>query len=294
MEDFNALASSLAAGVVDVRGCLILSRDGLVLGAYPSQAETQTKPAWLRFATMGDPERGFAQFGTETWCYVRRGPYAAFAVTGPAARPGLVIDHIEQALLAAEETRGKLEGVRGESVATPIVPTARPRTPLHAERPLEEPLVIRTDAPLGTSAGVGGAMAPAPADPTGSGDRDPELAHEAVGSDPLAVPCGPTGSAEEGPEATSDLIEAAAAAGELDPTVPGPPFVAGEPAEPEGSAPGDPAGSEEPPGVRSGGVWATDEEVDEVDRFSLTREFGQLLQDDGPGADGYATRDRRT
>jgi predicted regulator of Ras-like GTPase activity (Roadblock/LC7/MglB family) len=30
MEDFNGLAASLAAGVSDVRGCLILSRDGLV------------------------------------------------------------------------------------------------------------------------------------------------------------------------------------------------------------------------------------------------------------------------
>jgi hypothetical protein len=104
MEDFNALASSLAAGVVDVRGCLILSRDGLVLGAYPSEAETQTKPAWLRFATMGDPERGFAQFGSETWCYVRRGPYAAFAV-GPGARPGWS-STTSAVLLAAEQARG--------------------------------------------------------------------------------------------------------------------------------------------------------------------------------------------
>ena len=90
MEDFNALASSLAQGVGDVRGCLILSRDGLVLGAHPAEAEGVTTPAWVRFAAIGDPERGFAQFGMETWCYVRRGPYAGFALVGPrgAARPG--------------------------------------------------------------------------------------------------------------------------------------------------------------------------------------------------------------
>ena len=90
MEDFNALASSLAQGVGDVRGCLILSRDGLVLGSHPAEAEGVTTPAWVRFAAIGDPERGFAQFGTETWCYVRRGPYAGFAAggAGGAARSG--------------------------------------------------------------------------------------------------------------------------------------------------------------------------------------------------------------
>jgi len=39
LEDFNALAMSLAAGMADVRGCLILSGDGLVLGAHPGEAE---------------------------------------------------------------------------------------------------------------------------------------------------------------------------------------------------------------------------------------------------------------
>jgi len=33
LEDFDALASSLALGLGEVRGCLILSRDGLVLGS---------------------------------------------------------------------------------------------------------------------------------------------------------------------------------------------------------------------------------------------------------------------
>jgi predicted regulator of Ras-like GTPase activity (Roadblock/LC7/MglB family) len=48
LEDFNALASSLAQGVGDVRGCLILSRDGLVLGAHPAEAEDVTTPACAR------------------------------------------------------------------------------------------------------------------------------------------------------------------------------------------------------------------------------------------------------
>jgi hypothetical protein len=265
MEDFNALASSLAAGVVDVRGCLILSRDGLVLGAYPSEAETQTKPAWLRFATMGDPERGFAQFGSETWCYVRRGPYAAFAVTGPAARPGLVIDHIEQALLAAERSRGKLEGIRGEPLTQPVAPTAKPRTPLHAERPLEEPVVITAEASPATVRVDG--IAPPPAGPPGPVDGP--LPMEGIsGSDEAELlqgaPSRPFGSLTVEEEAPSEPLEAAAT-----------------------------AESESAPSPGSGGVWGTSDEGEEIDRFSLSREFGQLLQDEGQGADGYATRDRR-
>ena len=149
MEDFNALASSLAQGVGDVRGCLILSRDGLVLGAHPAEAEGATTPAWVRFAAIGDPERGFAQFGTETWCYVRRGPYAGFALAGPGARPGLVIDHMDQVLLAAEEGRSRHEGLRGtEAVPVAMRPSPSRRSHLHPEHPTSEPLVIEAPAPL--------------------------------------------------------------------------------------------------------------------------------------------------
>jgi hypothetical protein len=105
MEDFDALAAALGAGIADLRGCLILSRDGLVLGGYPDAAEQELKASWLRFAEIGEPERGFVQFGNETWCLVRRGPYGSFAVTGIGVRPGIVIDHMERVLLAADEAR---------------------------------------------------------------------------------------------------------------------------------------------------------------------------------------------
>jgi hypothetical protein len=261
MEDFNALASALAAGVVDVRGCLILSRDGLVLGAYPSEAETQTKPAWLRFATMGDPERGFAQFGTETWCYARRGPYAAFAVAGLGARPGLIIDHIEQVLLAAEQARGKLEGIRSAPIA-PIAPTVKPRTPLHAERPIEEPVLIAAEAePIVTD----GASGPAPTSvgPPGEASSAETEPGPEGGDLAQAVPCGPSEPNALDEDLSAEPIEASMS----------------EPAGPEGAPPS-----------ATAGVWVTSDEGEEVDRFSLSREFGQLLQDDGRGADGYPTR----
>src|SRR5688572_1298392 len=132
MEDFNALAASLGAGIAGVRSCLILSGDGLVLGAHPETAETDARPARIKLAALGEPERGFLQFGTEVWCYVRRGPYAAMTVTGTGIRPGLVIDQMEQVLLAAESARSRRESLKPEAPGSPA-PTTKPRTQLHPE-----------------------------------------------------------------------------------------------------------------------------------------------------------------
>lgn len=125
MEDFRALAARVAARVGELRGCLIVSRDGLLLGSYPDGDEALVKSAWLRFAALGDPEKGFVEFGLETWCYVRRGPYAAFALTGVGARPGLVLDELEACLLRAEELRARSGPVEVPEV--PAVPVSKPR-----------------------------------------------------------------------------------------------------------------------------------------------------------------------
>lgn len=124
--DFNAIASRVAA-LGELRACLILSRDGLILGVFPPRAEPEIRPAWLRVTSLGDPERGFIEFPTETWVFIRRGPYAAFAVGLAGARPGVMLDHLEQALLVAEEGRQRREAVRGPDRQ------GRPRSVLHPE-----------------------------------------------------------------------------------------------------------------------------------------------------------------
>jgi hypothetical protein len=139
MEDFNALAAALGAEADGVRAGLIVSRDGLVLGAHPADAEDVAKPALLHLAQAGDPERGFLQFATETWCYVRRGPYSAFVLATAAARPGLVIDRMERVLLSAEGARSERPPERTQPVAAP---TTKPRTPLHPEPMPEHPVVL--------------------------------------------------------------------------------------------------------------------------------------------------------
>jgi hypothetical protein len=111
MDDYSALAYRIAGGVADVRGCLILSRDGLILGSYPDD-ETAVKPAWVRFASLGDPERSFVEFGDQVWVYVRRPAYGAFAVANAGVRPGLVIDQLEGILTSAEESRSRRETLR--------------------------------------------------------------------------------------------------------------------------------------------------------------------------------------
>src|SRR2546421_860459 len=103
--DFSALASRVAA-FSDVLGCIILSNDGLVLGWFPPGDEDEVKPAWLKFAALGEPERAFMKFSSgEVWAYVSVGPYAAFAVATGKTRPGILLDHLEQALLVAAESR---------------------------------------------------------------------------------------------------------------------------------------------------------------------------------------------
>jgi hypothetical protein len=230
MEDFNALAAALGAGIADVRGCLILSDDGLVLGAHPETAEVDARPARIKLAAIGEPERGFLQFGTEVWCYVRRGPYAALAVTGTAIRPGLVMDQMEQVLLLAEESRARHEGLHlGESPATPAAPSSKPRTPLHPEpRPVDEPVVLTAEL----AAAADRAAQASVAEPPRARPGDPRIV------DPAAEPPAP----ERGPWP--------------------------EPASP-------PQAAQAPP-----------EEGEEVDRFSLAREFSRLLQDDQNPADG--------
>jgi hypothetical protein len=162
MEEFSALAARVAASVVELRGCLILSRDGLVLGAFPEGQDGLVKPAWLRFAVVGEPEKGFVEFGDEIWTYVRRGPYAAFAVSEIGVRPGLLIDQLDQMLHSAEEIRARREALRVPEV--PAAPSGKPRTSLHPEaRPS-----VPTPAPVASPPRTAPEAAPQPA------ERSPE------------------------------------------------------------------------------------------------------------------------
>jgi hypothetical protein len=137
MSDYSALAQRVSLSIAGIRGCLMLSRDGLILGAHPEgEPEADLRAAWVRFAGVGDPERSYVEFPDQIWAFVRRGSYAAFAVAEVDVRPGVLVDTLEQALLSAEQERV----VDREAMRLPEAPSApsgKPRTSLH--RPDRQP-----------------------------------------------------------------------------------------------------------------------------------------------------------
>jgi hypothetical protein len=138
--DFAALASRMAAGLEGVRACLIVSGDGLSLGAYPEKGEPVARGVWERLSAVGDPQRGFMHVGDELWVVARRGWYAALLIASPTVKAGLALDRLESYLRTAEEARireaAELSGMRP---STPEV-SRRLRTPLHREpKPVPPP-----------------------------------------------------------------------------------------------------------------------------------------------------------
>src|SRR4051795_12705645 len=139
MDEYAALAQRVVLTMDDVRGCLVLSRDGMVLGAYPEEDEQAFKPAWLKFVHVGEARRGFVEFSDQLWAYVHRGPYAAFVITGTSVRPGVMLDQLEQAVIAAEEARAKQKEVTLKVPDAAGAPSGRPRTSLHPPADLPGP-----------------------------------------------------------------------------------------------------------------------------------------------------------
>jgi len=205
MDDFSALALRVALGVGDVPGCLILSRDGLVLGSYPEGDNGRVKQAWLRFAALGNAERGFIELTDQIWVYAHRGPYAAFAVADISVRPGLLLDMLEQALLEAEESRTKREGLRHPECAQ--APVGKLRTAMHpsADRPQ---IVAESVTTVAAAEAAPALAAEAPGEPArgdaGTSQPAPEPELEAPSDLPEPAPTGRKEPAED--EAEVDRV----------------------------------------------------------------------------------------
>ena len=95
MDSDPSLLAARASRRADLKGCVILSRDGLVLGAHPEEAAQMLVPARVRLASLGFPKRAFVQFEEEMWAFVRGRAYSAFAVAAPTALPGLLLDLLD-------------------------------------------------------------------------------------------------------------------------------------------------------------------------------------------------------
>ena len=133
--DFAALTQAVVAGLSNVRSCLIVSRDGLALGASPATEEGRSLDVWTRIAALGDVERGFVTVRDEVWVFCRRGAYGSVAIADSSSRPGVILDTLDQMILMAEEARVRKEGLRLPERETAPADTPRgPRTLLHKDR----------------------------------------------------------------------------------------------------------------------------------------------------------------
>ena len=213
MDDYSALAQRIGVTVSGVRGSLILSRDGLVLGSFPENDEGPAKSAWLKFVTLGEPDKSFVEFPDQVWAFVKRGPYAAFSVAEPGTRPGILVDQMEQVLLAAEEGRSKREAVRLPDAAS--APSGKPRTSLHpaAGKPQAEEVVAAIpaadefmEAPPGDGHWRRGPDASEPSFANSGGDAsatDPPLTASEAPSLPPDAPVGGSGEAADAAAASA-------------------------------------------------------------------------------------------
>jgi len=127
--DFAALTAAVGAGLTEVRACLIVSRDGLALASYPPAEEGSAMAKWVRLTSLGDVERGFVVVGEECWVFCSRGPYSALAVARASARPGLILERLDQMVLAAEEARLRKESL-SSMASDDAAAAARRRRPM--------------------------------------------------------------------------------------------------------------------------------------------------------------------
>jgi hypothetical protein len=177
MNDYSALAQRVSMSVAGIRGCLMLSRDGMVLGAHPEgEAESHLRASWVRFAAVGDPERSYIEFPDRIWAFVRRGGYSAFAVADVGVRPGVLVDLLDQALMIGEQDRARdRETMRVPDM--PSAPSGKPRTSLHKqEREAATPTI--QSPPESTS--------PEPTEVAASDEAPAEMDPSESGSDPEA------------------------------------------------------------------------------------------------------------
>jgi hypothetical protein len=206
MNDYSALAQRVSMSIDGVRGCLLLSRDGMILGAHPEgDAESHVRFAWVRFAAVGDPERSYIEFLDQIWAFVRRGGYSAFAVADSGVRPGVLVDLLEQALMMAEQSRSDdRETMRLPEIAS--APSGKPRTSLHKQErsPAPAPSEVVASEELEPRAARPSAVASDTA--TSDAERTSGGTETASRSDPEAEPPAPSRNREDEPEVDRILL----------------------------------------------------------------------------------------
>lgn len=181
----------------------MLSRDGMVLGAEPEDVESDLRSDWVRFAALGDPERSYVEFPDRIWAFVRRGGYAAFAVAEADVRPGVLVDLLEQALMAGEGDRARDRDTMRVPEA-PVAKSGKPRTKMHkSERQAPaEPVAAPAEVTLPAAERAAPADAEAPAPP--ASEERPAAADDATAGPSDPATDGPSQGADGAPDGRRD------------------------------------------------------------------------------------------
>jgi hypothetical protein len=195
MSDYSALARRISSGISGLRGCLMLSRDGMVLGAEPEDVESDLRSDWVRFAALGDPERSYVEFPDRIWAFVRRGGYAAFAVADAEVRPGVLVDLLDQALMAGEQDRAHDRDTMRVPEAA-VAKSGKPRTKMHRSERAAAPEPAAAPVEATSAAAVEGA-ASAEVEPPPSPEERPPASDQAQDA-------GPADPAPDGPPEADD------------------------------------------------------------------------------------------
>ena len=219
MNDYSALAQRVSMSITGGRGCLMLSRDGMVLGAHPEgEAETHIRASWMRFAAVGDPERSYVEYPDQVWAFVRRGGYSAFAVADAGVRPGVLVDLLEQALMVGEQDRARDRDTMRLPEA-PAAPSGKPRISMHKQERAATPAPVPSEVTSQAAAEAtvsdeateqappSSEAEPAPADPAVTAENErPEPQEEPQSPEEPDRPEGPDRAEKKEEESEVDRI----------------------------------------------------------------------------------------
>jgi hypothetical protein len=203
--DYAAVAGSAVLGTPGIRVCLLVSTDGLPLGAYPATDERRAASVWTRLSSLGRVRRGFVTVDDEMWAFDQNEHHGVLLIADPKARAAILLEVAGQVLATVRLVGGlappeavqdagdagdarELKDLRppaGRGIRTPLHPDAKPGTEPAVPEPA--PVVVALEGSSAGAAGgedIAGAIAEAVAEAArDAGSSEPAEMHaQAAGS----------------------------------------------------------------------------------------------------------------
>ncbi len=156
--DYSAVAGSAVLGTPGLRVCLLVSADGLPLGASPATDERRASAVWARLCSLGRVMRGFVTVDDELWAFNQNDQHGVLVIADPALRPAVALEVADQVLAAVRP----VGGLGAQADAAPEAREAREGRDMRDLRPLGRRLRSALH-PEGKGAPSGSEPTPVPA-----------------------------------------------------------------------------------------------------------------------------------